>query len=239
MTQQGRNRHMIESTHLSDNAKHGRLFHITAQEVILSGILSIPENAHGIVLLTHDMEGVVKQPHEYAIALAQSFYTNGLATLLVDLFASGEQQVDKETGFFRTNTSIMEQRITGIAEWLREQAETANLSIGYFGVGVSGAAALIAAAERPDIVRAVVSAAGRLDMAQEYLSRILAPTMLIVAQNDTAAVRRHQDTLGQLTVDKQFEQIPDVSSLFESAHALNEVARLAGQWFTRWLIPIV
>jgi putative phosphoribosyl transferase len=76
-------------------------------------------------------------------------------------------------------------------------------------------------------------------MAQEYLSRILAPTMLIVAQNDTAAVRRHQDTLGQLTVDKQFEQIPDVSSLFESAHALNEVARLAGQWFTRWLIPIV
>jgi putative phosphoribosyl transferase len=239
MTQRERNSDMIESTHLSDDAKHGRLFHITAQEVILSGILNIPEGAHGIVLLTHDIEGVAKQPHEYAIALAQSFYTNGLATLLVDLFASEEQQVDKETGFFRMNTSIMEQRITGIAEWIREQPETANLSIGYFGTGVSGAAALIAAAERPDIVRAVVSAAGRLDMAQEYLSRILAPTMLIVAQNDTATVRRHQDTLGQLTVDKQFEQIPGVSSLFEDTRALNEVARLAGQWFTRWLIPIV
>jgi dienelactone hydrolase len=133
----------------------------------------------------------------------------------------------------------MEQRITGIAEWLREQAEIQNLSIGYFGTGVSGAAALIAAAERPDIVRAVVSASGRIDMAQDYLHSILAPTMLIVAQNDTAAVRRHQDTLEQLSVDKQFEQIPGASSLFENSHALNEVARLAGQWFTRWLIPIV
>ena len=230
---------MIESTHLSDNAKRGHLFHITAEGVILSGILNIPADAHGIVLLAHDLENVAKHPHEYAIALAQSFYTNGLATLLVDLFASEEQQVDKETGFFRMNTSIMEQRITGIAEWLREQSETVNLSIGYFGTGVSGAAALIAAAERPDIVRAIVSAAGRIDMAQDYLSRILAPTMLIVAQNDTAAVKRHSDTLGQLTIDKQFEQIPNVSSLFENAPALDEVARLAGQWFTRWLVPIV
>jgi putative phosphoribosyl transferase len=230
---------MIESTHLSDNTKHGRLFHITAQEVILSGILNIPADARGVVLLTHDIEGVAKHPHEYAISLAQSFYTNGLATLVVDLFASEERQVDKETAFFRTNTSIMQQRITGIAEWLREQPEITNLSIGYFGTDVSGAAALIAAAERPDIVRAVVSASGRLDMAQDYLSRILAPTILIVAQHDTAAVRRHQDTLGQLTVDKQFEQIPDVSSLFENAHTRDEVARLAGQWFTRWLTPIV
>jgi putative phosphoribosyl transferase len=230
---------MIESTHMPDNAKHGRLFQITAEGVILNGILSIPADAHGLVLLANGIEDVAKHPHEYAIALVQSFYASGLASLLVDLFASEEQQVDKETAFFRTNTSIMQQRIIGIAEWLREQPETENLSIGYFGTGVSGAAALIAAAQRPDVVRAAVTADGRIDMAQDYLRSILAPTMLIVAQNDTAPVRRHQDTLEQLTVDKQFEQIPGVGSLFENWHALDEVARLAGQWFSRWLIPIV
>jgi dienelactone hydrolase len=137
------------------------------------------------------------------------------------------------------NASVMQQRVRGTAEWLRQNQETQDLSMGYFGTGVSGAAVLIAAAERPDIVRAVVSADGRIDMAQDYLSHMMTPTMLIVAQNDAASVRRHQDTLAQLTVDKQFEQIPGASSLFENTHTLDEVARLAGQWFTRWLIPIV
>jgi dienelactone hydrolase len=133
----------------------------------------------------------------------------------------------------------MEQRIIGIAEWLLPNPETKNLSIGYFGIGVSGAAALIAAAERPDAVHAVVTAAGRIDMAENYLHQIMAPSMFIVAQNDTASVKMHQDMLKQLCVDNQFEQIAGVSSLFESSKTLDEVARLAGQWFTRWLVSIV
>jgi dienelactone hydrolase len=213
--------------------------HITAEAVVLSGILSIPSDAHGLVLLTHDIATVAKHAHEQAIALAQSFYGTGLATLLVDLLTSEEQNVDVETGFFRLNASIMEQRILGIAEWLREKPELQNLSIGYFGTRVSGAAALIAAAERPDVVRAVVTAGGRVDLAQDYLRQIEAPTMLIVAQNDAAAVRMHQDVLGKLTAEKQYEQIPQASSLLEDSRTLDEVARLAGQWFTRWLIPIV
>jgi dienelactone hydrolase len=210
---------------------------ITAEAAILNGILNIPPGAHGLVLLTHDIGAT--HAHEQGIALAQSFYAAGLATLLVDLFTSEEQNTDTQTGFFRTNTSIMEQRIIGIAEWLLLNPETKNLSIGYFGIGVSGTAALIAAAERPDAVHAVVTATGRIVMAENYLRQIMAPSMFIVAQDDAASVRMHQDTLKQFSVDKQFEQIPGVSSLFESSKTLDEVARLAGQWFTRWLVPIV
>ncbi len=136
----------------------------------------------------------------------------------------------------------MQQRLIGIADWLLQNQETENFSIGCFGSGACGAAALIAAAHRPDAIRAVVSAAGRLDLAQQYLSRITIPTLLLAPENDTSAVQMNQQALEQLkspTTNKQFEKIQGVDSLSETSNALEEVARVTSAWFGRWLIPIV
>lgn len=229
---------MIDSVQTSDSTKRENLIQVNAGAVVLQGLLNMPADARGVVILTHDMESVQDPPHAYALALAQAFSTVRIATLPVDLFTREEQQLDAQTGFFRTNTSIMEQRIRGIAAWLTQNPATQNLSIGYFGAGVSGAAAVIAAAMRPDVVQAVVLAGGRIDLAQEYLRRLLAPTMLIAAQNDSVSVRMNQDALEHIRGTKRLELVP-ADALFANQHTLHEVGRLAGEWFAHWLVPIV
>ncbi len=229
---------MIDSVQTSDSTKSENLIQVNAGAVVLQGIFHIPADARGVVILTHDIESLQDSPHAYALALAQAFSIVRIATLLVDLFTREEQQLDAQTGFFRMNTSIMEQRIRGIAVWLTQNPATQNLSIGYFGTGVSGAGAVIVAAMRPDIVHAVVLAGGRIDLAQEYLSRLLAPTMLIAAQNDSISVSMNQDALEHIRGAKRLELVP-ADSLFANQYALHEVARLAGEWFARWLVPIV
>jgi dienelactone hydrolase len=167
------------------------------------------------------------------------FHTSTLATLIIDLFTEEERTLDEETGYFRQNTEIMQQRIIGMADWLLENPETANLSLGYFGSGTGGAAALIAAAERPDVVAAIVAAGTQLESASTVLPRVIAPTLLIAAEKDEAAVKMLQEAKTLLPQQKQLEEVPDASSLFTEKRAANEVALLAVQWFERWLVPIV
>ena len=229
---------MIDSVQTSDSTKCENLIQVNAGAVVLQGILSMPADACGVVILTHDIESVEEPPHDHALALAQAFHTARIATLLVDFFSLEEQQLDAETGFFRTNTSILEQRIRGIAAWLTQNPATQNLSIGYFGTGVSGAAAGIAAAMRPDVVQAVVLAGGRIDLAKEYLRRLLAPTMLIAAQDDSVSVRMNQDALEHIRGVKRLELVP-AESLFANQSTLHEVGRLPGEFFARWMVPIV
>lgn len=218
---------------------NGRLIEISAGAVSLPALFHMPTNPRGLVVVTHGIEGIADGSHASALALASQLHQSSLATLVVDLFSTGEEQLDAGTDYFKGNTSIMEQRIIGIAEWTQDNAETSNLSLGYFGAGAAGAAVLIAAAERPDVVKAVVAAGARLDLAGDSLRRVLAPTMLIAAQQDIHAVQQNQQAIESLTQAKRFEQIAGVNTLFSSQDSIARIAQLAGEWFVQHLEPIV
>ena len=216
----------------------GRLVRIAAEAVSLSGILNIPAQSHGMVILAHGIDAAVANPHQNLIALSEALNQLSLATLQVDLFSSDERAFDQRREYFRQNIDIMQQRIVGTAQWLTENPSTDNLSIGYFGIDEVGAAALIAAAQRPDIVAAVVAAGQHADIAQSYIQRVLAPTLLLAAEKESVTTAVNQQLFSSLQSEKQSESIHGVSALFESEQALNEVTRLVGEWFARWLVTI-
>ncbi len=226
-----------------ENSEHGqeigRPIEAIAGAVILPATIRIPENAHGLVLLAHGSRNI--EGERYNDNFAPLFHALGLATLAVELITEEEDALDKESGYFRANTSILSQRITGIANWLTETPETQNYSIGYFGVGITGAAALMAAAERPDVVHAIVSCGGRVETAASYLSGVLAPTLFIAAEQDTQNIEAYQKTLASLSTpvdaDKKLETISGASHLLPDK--LQEVAQLANTWFARHLVAIV
>lgn len=228
----------VEATNGAENERNARLLSVDGGAVTLKGILDIPAGARGVVLLAHGVESA-EDTHQNALVQAGMFYDSGLATLLVDLISSAELQLDQQTGFFRNNVDIMQQRILGIAEWLTVQEETQNLAVGYFGTGVSASAVLIAAGRRPDVVRAIVAAGRTYEEAQQEANRVVAPTLLVAAERDQEALKANQSLLDVLTAEKQLEQIGGADSLFESKESISEFARRAGAWFTRWLEPIV
>lgn len=224
----------------SENAQgNGRLIEVPAGAVILVGNLHIPENAHGMVLLAHGSRN--SENERYNDDFAPLFHASGLATLAVELITEEEDALDKETLYFRDNVSILSQRIVGIANWLTENAETQNYSIGYFGVGTVGASALMAAAERPDIVHALVSCGGRVDAARSYLSGVIAPTLFIAGEQDTQGIELYQKTLAGLSTplaaNKKFETIAGVAQLLPDK--IQDVAQLANEWFAQHLVAIV
>ena len=230
---------MPENTNTTNSADNGRLIQVGAGAVTLAGLLHLPVDAHGLVIITHGIEGSTESSHQTALTMAQVLFQDNIATLLIDLFTADEQQLDDGTGYFRSNTSVMEQRIAGTAQWLLENDETQHLSIGYFGAGTTGAAVLIAAAERPDVVAAVVVAGGSLDQAQDYLQRVLTPTLLIASSQNAQAVTQNQQALEHLGKEKHFEQIDaGASSLFIGKESVVKVAQLASQWFNTHLVTI-
>jgi len=210
-----------------------RLVQVAAGALFLDGHLTIPENARGIVLFPYAIEN--EQRVSYTAGLAWLLNEQGIATLLVDLLTPEEKALDKETGFFRENVNVLHQRIIGIANWLIETPETQNLRICYFGVGVTGAAVLIAAAERPDAVVTVIATAQRLDLARDYLPRVEAPVLLLGGENDSQANESSRLALEQLRAEKKLETIAGAGHLFEDTSTLEEVARLAIQWFEQHL----
>lgn len=228
---------MIEN---SENIQErGRPIEVMAGAVILPGIIRIPENAQGMVLLAHGSRNIPAE--RYNDDFAPLFHTSGLATLAVELITEEEDALDKESGYFRNNVSILEQRIIGIASWLTETPETQNYSIGYFGVGTTGAAALMAASERPDLVHAIASCGGHVEEVSSYLSSVLAPTLFIVGEQDTQGTEAYQKALAALAtpldVDKRIETIAGVTQLLPDK--LQDVAQLATTWFARHLVAIV
>ncbi|GAC1483219.1 MAG: dienelactone hydrolase family protein [Ktedonobacteraceae bacterium] len=211
---------------------------ISAEAVVLSGILNIPARSHGLVILAHGIDAAVQNPHQNIIALSDALNQHALATLQVDLFSSEERELDHGTAYFRQNITIMQQRLVGTAQWFTENPSTDKLSIGYFGVDEVGAAALMAAAERPDLVAALVAAGQHTDLAQAYIPRVLSPTLLLAAENDASTLNVNQQLSSSLQSEKQAEIVHGVASIFESELALNEVARLVCDWFARWLVTI-
>ena len=213
----------------SETNNNERTVQVPAGAVILSGFLSIPAGAHGIILFADTANS---DRYKY---IGQLVREGGIATLLVDLLTPEDEAWDQETSFFRDNVDVLHQRITGIANWLNEDEDTQNLRICYVGAGVSGAAALVAAAERPDLPVSVVSIAGRIDLAKDYLSKIEAATLLVAGENDSSSVNLNREGLEQLHADKQFETIPGATDLFAQEKTQQEVARLTGQWFKQHL----
>jgi dienelactone hydrolase len=161
----------------------------------------------------------------------------GLATLLIDLLTPAEEMVDLRTARLRFDIGLLAERLVGATDWLTRYPETRDLRIGYFGASTGAGAALVAAAERPHIVGAVVSRGGRPHLAGPALARVRAPTLLIVGGNDLPVIALNQEAFEQLRCEKRLAIVPGATHLFEEPGALDQVARLAREWFERYLVP--
>ena len=217
----------------SASTSNGVLVRVPAGPVILEGNLSVPESASGVVLFAHGSGSSRHSPRNRYVA--RELNSASLATLLIDLLTSEEEAVDAYTAKLRFDIGMLAERLVAATDWLRIRPETRNLDIGYFGASTGAAAALVAAARRPQQVTAIVSRGGRPDLAGPILSMVHAPTLLIVGGNDHAVIEMNQEALEQLEVEKKLDIVPGATHLFEEPGTLEEVARLAAGWFNRHL----
>jgi putative phosphoribosyl transferase len=212
-----------------------QLVRIVVDSAQLEGNLSLPEDATGVVLFAHGSGSSRHSPRNRYVA--QVLHAGGLGTLLIDLLTAEEEREDVRTARLRFDIGLLAGRVVGASGWLARNPATAHLPIGYFGASTGAAAALVAAAERPDDVRAVVSRGGRPDLAIPALDRVKAPTLLIVGGADVPVIEMNRQALQHLNVEKRLEIIPGATHLFEEQGALEEVARLAREWFQQHLKP--
>ena len=206
---------------------------VDAGGVGLSGDLSIPTEARALVVFLHGSGSSRFSPRN--IAVAAVLLQAHLATLMLDLLTQEEELVDEVTAQFRFDIPFLGSRVIAAVEWATTHPPTATLPLGLFGASTGAAAALIAAAERPSIVRAVVSRGGRPDLAGAALVRVTAPTLLIVGGRDEVVLELNREALTLLRGEKRLVVVPNATHLFEEPGALSQVARLATQWFVRYL----
>jgi putative phosphoribosyl transferase len=193
----------------------------------------MPPDPHGIVVFAH---GSGSSRHSRRNQLvARELQSGGLATLLIDLLTLEEEALDARTAELRFDIGLLARRVTAAADWAGADAATRALPAGLFGASTGAAAALAAAAERPEAIRAVVSRGGRPDLAGEALSRVRAPTLLIVGGADTQVLRLNIEARAAMTAETELEVVPGATHLFEEAGALERVAALARGWFGRRL----
>jgi putative phosphoribosyl transferase len=201
--------------------------------VILEGNLGVPEDVQGVVLFAHGSgSGRHSSRNRY---VAQELRQAGLATLLVDLLTPEEEEIDLRTRHLRFDIGLLAERLAGTTDWLKREPNTRNLRVGYFGASTGAAAALVAAAERPEEVDAIVSRGGRPDLAGEALPRARAPTLLIVGEKDVSVIEMNREAMERLRVEKEIEIVSGATHLFEEHGALEKVAHLASEWFVRYL----
>ena len=213
-----------------------QLVQVPAGSVTLEGNLTLPEESRGIVLFAH---GSGSSRHSSRNRYVAKLLNEGaLATLLIDLLTLDEDAVDRLTRRLRFDIPLLAERLVGATDWLTQYPSTQNLPIGYFGASTGAGAALVAAAERPEVVDAVVSRGGRPDLAGPVLSLVRAATVLIVGENDPEVIELNCTALAQLRCEKQLVIVPGATHLFEESGALENVARLARQWFERHLIGV-
>jgi putative phosphoribosyl transferase len=190
--------------------------------------------AQGLVLFAHGSGSSRHSPRNRAVA--EALQDAGLATLLIDLLTVDEERIDASTGHLRFDIGLLARRLAGVLDWLEARDETATLGTGLFGASTGGGAALVAAADRPARVRAVVSRGGRPDLAGRALPRVLAPTLLIVGGDDVPVIGMNREAMAQMTAPVRLEIVPGASHLFEEPGALDRVAVLAREWFVRYLV---
>jgi dienelactone hydrolase len=210
---------------------------VNAGTVTLQGDLVIPDASRGLVMFAHGSgSGRLSPRNRYVAGVLNE---GGLATLLFDLLTRDEEVADARTGHLRFDIRLLATRVADATRWADADPRTHGLRIGYFGASTGAAAALVAAAELPDLVHAVVSRGGRPDLAIPVIPRVKAPTLLIVGGDDTAVLDVNREALACFLVDAKLDVVPGASHLFEEPGTLEAAARLARGWFQRWLRPAV
>jgi putative phosphoribosyl transferase len=202
-------------------------------DAVLEGDLVVPEGATGVVLFAHGSGSSRHSPRNRRVAATLN--EAGIGTLLVDLLTPDEEELDRVTAELRFDIELLARRLIAAIDWLRHEPSLASLRIGLFGASTGAAGALVAAAARPDDVAAVVSRGGRPDLAASALPRVRAPTLLIVGGEDPVVLELNRHALELLQTEKRLVIVPGASHLFEEPGALDDVARLAADWFSRHL----
>lgn len=196
----------------------------------LQGTLTVPPGAVGVVLFAHGSGSSRLGPRNQRVAA--DLQDAGLATLLFDLLTEREEAVDRHDAHLRFDIGFLAGRLEAATDWALRDVSVRDLPIGYFGASTGAAAALVAAAANPEVIKAVVSRGGRPDLAGEALARVVAPTLLIVGGEDTAVLHLNQHAMRQMPADPvQLEIVRGATHLFEEPGALEEVSRLAADWF--------
>lgn len=214
-----------------------QLIQIPIGDIRLEGTLTIPDRASGLVVFAHGSGSSRHSPrNRYVAELLQRV---GLATLLMDLLSPEEDEIDGQTSHLRFDIGGLGDRVVRATDWLRQNPDTRNLAIGYFGASTGAAAALVAASQRPDIVKAVVSRGGRPDLSGDALSRVRAPTLLLVGGNDTPVISMNRSAMEQMeNAQTQLEIVPGATHLFEEPGQLDDVALAARDWFNQYLTQV-
>jgi putative phosphoribosyl transferase len=207
---------------------------IALGSVTLEADLGLPAAASGLVVFAHGSGSSRFSPRNRLVA--GLFNEAGLATVLTDLLTPAEEVLDERTRHLRFDIGLLAERLVGAIDWLGAHVPTRALPVGCFGASTGAGAALVAAAQRPETVRAVVSRGGRPDLTGAALERVRAPTLLIVGGADTAVIGLNEQARARLGAKSRLVVIPGATHLFEEPGALPEVARLARAWFERWLV---
>ena len=202
-----------------------KLIRIPEGEIALEGMLKIPDGSQGLVLFAHGSGSSRFSPRNNFVANVLN--ESHLGTLLIDLLSPEEDSIYQT----RFNINLLTQRLISVVQWLKNQQETQDLSIGLFGSSTGAAAALETAAARQKEIKSVVSRGGRPDLAMDALDRVKAPTLFIVGGNDFGVIELNQEAYEQLNCVKKFEVVPNATHLFEEPGCLDEVAKLATEWF--------
>jgi putative phosphoribosyl transferase len=197
----------------------------------LAGDITLPDRATGLVLFAHGSGSSHYSPRNRHVA--EVLNRGAIGTVLIDLLTEEEEALDSETAELRFNITLLARRLASVTDWIVRQPELQNLGLGYFGASTGAAAALVAAAERPKIVKAVVSRGGRPDLAGPALKRVLAPTLFIVGGDDHIVLNLNYAAMVRIPAgtEHKLEIVPAATHLFEEPGALDKVAALAREWF--------
>ena len=206
---------------------------ISAGSVSFEGNLSLPDHAIGLVLFAHGSGSSRHSPRNQFVE--RTLNNAGLATLLFDLLTPEEESIDARTAELRFNIGLLAERLVHATKWAKQQEQMRDLLIGYFGSSTGGGAALVAAAEIPEDVGVVVSRGGRPDLADEALPKVQAPTLLIVGGNDDVVIELNEQARDRMRCEVKLEIVRGATHLFEEPGALEQVAKLASDWFVAHL----
>ena len=202
---------------------------VPAGSAMLEGNLTIVAQTKGLVLFAHGSGSSRHSPRNQFVA--RTLNDAGLATLLFDLLTPEEESVDVYTREHRFDIGLLAERLVYATKWAKQQKQTKDFRIGYFGSSTGGGAALVAAAELPDDIGAVVSRGGRPDLAGDALPKVEAPTLLIVGGDDHVVIELNEQARAQMKCECKIEIVPGATHLFEEPGALEQVAKLASEWF--------
>lgn len=201
--------------------------------VAVGGDLRVPEHASGLVVFAHGSGSSRFSRRNRAVA--ETLERAGFGTLLLDLLTPEEEAVDERTREYRFDIPLLGRRVVGAVDWVQAQPNLHHLRIALFGASTGAAAALIAAAARPELVRAVISRGGRPDLADAALPLVQSPTLLIVGGRDEPVSEMNREAMRRMRAPVELKIVADATHLFEESGALEEVAAFAEAWCLRYV----